>query len=241
MFGVHMMELERSPLTEKEVEAETTSDPVLSEVYKSVLKGWKVHQGSEESLKPYWTRKDELSIQGGCILWGSRVLIPDKLRGRVLQELHDVHPGITRMKALSRSYFWWPKMDESIEFMARSCTHCAINRNNPTKAPVHAWETPTGPWERIHMDYAGPLLGKMFLIVVDAYSKWIEVGAFRDATSITTVNFLRRLFAMHGLPRVSVQDNGPAFIGKEFKEFMTRNGINTVYSCTVSSGIERPG
>ena len=108
---------------------------------------------------------------------------PESLRKTVLMELHDVHPGITRMKALSRSYFWWPKMDDEIETLAKSCSTCAINQNNPAKAPVHPWETPTQPWMRIHMDYAGPHLGKMFLIVVDAYSKWAEVVITSDATS----------------------------------------------------------
>ena len=108
---MHMMELVQSPVTEEEVANETATDPILSLVHQSVLAGWKVHQGKEESLRPYWTRREELSVQGGCVLWGSRVIIPEKLRMTVLKELHDVHPGISRMKALSRSYFWWPKMD----------------------------------------------------------------------------------------------------------------------------------
>ena len=155
-------------------------------------------------------------------------MIPEKLRQAVLEELHDVHPGVTRMKALARSYVWWPKMDQEIEQLSKECETCCLNQNNPATAPVHMWEQPSGPWERIHLDYAGPFLGKMFLIVADAYSKWIEVQTMSDATSHSTVHKLRRMFAAHGLPKVMVTDNGPAFVGDEFERFCAKNGIRHV-------------
>ena len=57
-----------------------------------------------EVLKPYHLRLLELSTEAGCLLWGSRVVIPVLLQKKILEELHDVHPGICRMKALARSY-----------------------------------------------------------------------------------------------------------------------------------------
>ena len=227
--SVHMMELVNAPVTEKDVARETQIDPVLAEVIRNVSEGWK-NENKEEKLRPYWVRRNELSIEGECLLWGGRVIIPEILRKTVLLELHDVHPGMTRMKALSRSYVWWPKMDEEIEEMSRNCSTCIINQNHPAAAPSHPWEVPTGPWMRIHMDFAGPFLGKMFLIVVDAYSKWIEVAMMNEATSSATVSKLRQMFSTHGLPQVSVSDNGPAFVGEEFKSFMKKNGIKQVYS-----------
>ena len=116
-------------------------------------------------------------------------------------------------------------MDKDIESKARSCVKCAENQKNPARAPSHPWEFPAGPWERLHIDFAGPFMGKMFLSVVDAYSKWIEVEIMSGATSSATVTRLRRIFAAQGLPRVIMSDNGPAFVGNEFKEFLERNGI----------------
>ena len=230
MISVHMMELVSAPVTEKEVSAETIADPVLSKVIKRVVEGWESDISKNEDMKPYWTRKEELTVEGGCLLWGGRVVIPESLRESVLLELHDVHPGITRMKVLARGYVWWPKMDERIESMAKECTTCSMNQNNPASAPVHPLETPTGPWMRVHMDYAGPIAGRMFLIVVDAYSKWLEVAVMSEATSAATVRKLRQMFSTHGLPQVSVSDNGPAFVGEDFKGFLTRNGVKHVYS-----------
>ena len=228
VVGVHMMELSHSPVTEEEVRVETAEDKILSLVMKYISEGWRAEVVKEEGLKPYLTRKNELSTEGGCVLWGGRVVIPEKLRQAVLEELHDVHPGVTRMKALARSYVWWPNMDQEIEQISKHCETCCINQNNPASAPIHMWEQPDEPWERIHLDYAGPFMGRMFLIVVDAYSKWVEVETMADATAYSTVHKLRRMFAAHGLPKVMVTDNGPAFTGESFEKFCLRNRIRHV-------------
>ncbi len=230
VIGVHMMELINAPVNEADVVRETSLDSVISLVLLYVMEGWKVDVSKDEQMRPYWIRREELSAENGCLLWMGRVIVPRVLREKVLMELHDVHPGMTRMKALARSYVWWPKLDADIVDLVKDCATCALNQNNPASAPVHPWETPNSPWERIHMDFAGPLLGKMFLVVVDAYTKWLEVSVMTEATSVATVNKLRNMFATHGLPKVSVSDNGPSFVGEAFKLFMKKNGVKHVYS-----------
>ena len=158
------------------------------------------------------------------------MIIPSILRKTVLTQLHEVHPGINRMKALARSFVWWPGIDKDIELRLKSCKECCSNQSNPASAPVHPWESPKKPWERIHIDFAGPFMGKMFLIVVDSFSKWIEVEVMSCATANATVGRMRRIFATHGLPLVVVSDNGPAFVGEEFEHFMQKNGVRHTYS-----------
>ena len=75
-----------------------------------------------------------------------------------------------------------------------------------------------------------PFMGRMFLVVVDAFSKWIEVESLSSCTSAITVTRLRKIFALHGLPQVIVSDNGPAFIGPEIKEFFQKNGVRHLYT-----------
>ena len=46
-----------------------------------------------DSLQPFKTQSQELTVGGGCVLWGFRVIIPKKLQAKFLQELHRYHPG----------------------------------------------------------------------------------------------------------------------------------------------------
>jgi hypothetical protein len=68
-------------------------------------------------------------------------------------------------------------------------------------------------------------MGHMLLILVDSYSKWLEVFPMKTSTSMATITRLRRLFSVHGLPEHIVSDNGPQFVSSEFKEFLSKNGI----------------
>ena len=101
-----------------------------------------------------------------------------------------------------------------------------MHRKNPPEAPLHPWEWPSRPWERLHIDYAGPFLGKMFLIMVDAYSKWLEVHPTNVATSRATIEKPRATFAIHAIPTTLVSDNGSNFCSEEFEDFMRKNGIH---------------
>ncbi|XP_015280720.1 PREDICTED: uncharacterized protein K02A2.6-like [Gekko japonicus] len=187
-------------------------------------RGWPM--GSmEHEFQPYKTRQNELSISKGCVLWGNRVVVPDTLRQQVLQSLHEGHPGIVQMKALARGYVWWPKMDAAIEEWVQVCNQCQQSRPDPPTAPPQKWESTGKPWSRLHIDFAGPVQGQMFLIIVDAWSKWLEVVHMRSTTSTAVVQALRRLFATHGLPDTLVSDNGPQFVSEEFRQFLTNNGI----------------
>ena len=191
-----------------------------------VLQGW--IDTTDDQLQPYQRRKDESSVHMGCVLSGSRVVVPPAGHEKILKELHQGHPGITRMKGLARGFVWWPGMDRQLEDLVKSCPNCQLNQKSPAGAPLHPWEWPQRPWTRLHIDYAGPFRGKMFLITVDAYSKWIDAQVVNAATSYKTVEHLRSVFATHGIPAMIVIDNGSAFTSYEFAEFTQKNGIRHI-------------
>ena len=80
------------------------------------------------------------------------------------------------------------------------------------------------PFQRIHVDFAGPFLEKNFFLIVDTYSKWMEVIPMSRTTIEATIQALRDLFARYGIPKILVSDNGPQFTSVEFKEFLIRMG-----------------
>ena len=175
--------------------------------------------------------------------WGARVVVPSSLRNEVLAELHETHPGMTRMKGLSRSYVWWPKIDSDIEKTVSTCLVCQKIRSEPVQAPVHPWIFPSKPWSRIHIDFTGPISGTTYLVVVDAYSKFPEVVKMTSTTSTATVNALRDIFSRYGLPEIMVSDNGPQFIASEFQQFCHKNGImhrtSAAYKPSTNDQVER--
>lgn len=76
------------------------------------------------------------------------------------------------MKNLARSYIWWLDLNQQVEDWAKNVK---LGRTKPPRAPLHPWVWPMLLWHHIHLDLAGPVMGKMLLIATDAHSKWPEV------------------------------------------------------------------
>ena len=164
-----MGQIHALPTTAADLREATRSDKVLSQVCEYVLRGWPAQVPPE--LQVFKTKQDEISLEVGCLLWGIRVIIPQSLQATVLKSLHANHPGITWMKSIAHSYFWWSGLDQDIERLAKSCRSCQAVKSSPPVAPLHPWVWPDAPWKRLHIDFAGPMYGKTFLVVVDAHSK----------------------------------------------------------------------
>lgn len=113
------------------------------------------------------------------------------------------------MKAIARSHVWWPGIDADIKECAKKCSGFMDHRNTAPEAPIHPWEFPVKPWQRIHVDFAGPFLGSMFLIMVGAHPKWPEVLKINRTTATHIVEIMRVLFARIGLPEHLISDIGP--------------------------------
>ena len=157
------------PLAASQIKSMTDRDPTLAKVKQFTQTGWPTTI-SDKQLQPYWHKRNEISVEDGILLWDSRVIVPPQARNQVIEEAHATHIGITRMKSLTRQFAWWPKMDSHLEAKVRSCSTCQMCKNAPPEAVLHPWEWPKQPWTRLHADYAGPFLGKMFLIITDAHS-----------------------------------------------------------------------
>ena len=204
------------------VAKETKADPTLSQVLKFVHGVWPTEVSPE--LRPYYNKRFALSVSTGVLILDSRVIVPESLRPLLLRDLHSEHSGIVRMKRLARKYIWWPRLDSDIEETVSSCHICQSQAKCPPK--VHGtWTWPSGPWKRLHIDFAGPYLGKMFLVIVDAHSKYLDVVPMTHATTSGVISALRQNFSIFGLPEHIVSDNGSQFTSADFQHFLSQNGI----------------
>ena len=129
------------------------------------------------------------------------------------------------MKSVARSFMWWPGLDKCIESLAKACTSCHAVKSAPPSVPLRPWVWPSKPWQRVHLDFAGPFQGALFLIAVDAFSKWPEVRAMSSTTVPVTLDVLREWFSLHGIPEQVVTDNGSQFTSEGFRVFAEQNGV----------------
>ena len=114
----------------------------MSRVLASVLsENWVV----DEQSKLFYNKRNELSICQGCLVWGPRVMIPEALRSAVLEELHQGHMGIVKMKSIARGYVWWPNIDKDIEMLGQTCDGCLQTRNIPPAVALHPWQLAEQP------------------------------------------------------------------------------------------------
>ncbi|KAJ0169617.1 hypothetical protein K1T71_014802 [Dendrolimus kikuchii] len=215
------------PLSHRDVARETKKDPILCKIYSYIVSGWP-NVTEIENEKPYFHRKETLYTDHGCVVWGYRIVIPRKLRERVVEEIHTGHVGIVRMKQIARNYVWWPQIDKDIEIRARSCVACNEVRDAPPHATPVPYVWPPEPWVRLHADFLYHH-GDYYLLVIDAHSKWIEVNTMRSGTTASLViTKFRELFSRFGIPRQLVTDGGPPFTSAEFEQFLKKNGIQHV-------------
>lgn len=182
------------------------------------------------SILTFYEKRLELSFEDKILIWNGRLVIPKVLRQSVLHVLHNGHPGITGMRAVSRCHVWWPRIDKDIEHHVQLCRTCQSVRPKDPETPLFSWSVPSVPWTRLHVDYCGPFQGKYWFLVVDATSKWLEVFPTEKITTSKTIRFLRELFARFGLPSSIVSDNGPQFTSGEYKRFLEKHGIKHITS-----------
>jgi len=123
---------------------------------------------------------------------------------------------------------WRPGIDLDLEKKVKGCDICQTTHHNPPAALLHPWEWPQQPWQRVHADYAGPFLGKMFHVLIDAYSKWVNIHVISSSTSQVTIEKMRATFAAFGLPQILVTDNSTQFTSLEFTQFTMANGIKHI-------------
>ena len=220
----------RLPIDAAKVATETLKDKILHQVRKYIDIGWPINNVNKipNELKPFLQCKDSFSIMSGVILYHSeesvRAVIPKTLQNEVLKLLHAGHWGISRTKQIARRYVYWPGLDKDLENLINSCSTC---RENQAKPPQYfkPWPTAIEPWQRIHVDYAGPFHGSMWLIVVDSYSQYPYVAETNSTTAQSTIKLLTKIFVIEGLPQVMVTDNGPQFASLLFQKFCKENGI----------------
>ena len=195
---------------------------MISTVMCYVREGWpSKNTETNDKVNKFRKLSDSLSTCHGCLIHRSRVVIPLSLKSKVLDLLHLGHFGMERMKQLARTAVYWP----GIEMASRRCDSCGKHQNKPSKPPVYPWMLPEEPWSRLHLDHAINFMGKDWLVITDAYSKYPCINPMSATSTRTTLDLLEEDFAHFGFPHTLVTDNALAFTSEEFQHWCKERGI----------------
>lgn len=174
---------------------------------------------------------NELCQVGEILLRGDRIVVPEILRRRVLEIAHEGHLGISMMKSSLRSAVWWPKLDRDVESFVKKCRGCTLVSAPEAPEPMKRKQMPAGPWQEIAVDFLGPLPdGQWLFVVVDYYSRFVEVVEMSNITAQDTIRELSTIFGRFGIPRTMRADNGPQLSGecRELRQFCQELNIELV-------------
>ena len=205
----------------------SSKDSALQKLKRYIVNGWPNH--IPENMLRFSRSREEYTVQEGIVFRGLRIVVPADLQNSVLRLLHRDHPGITKMVRLARQYCWWPNIDTDINAFIRGCHTCQINARKRTRFHLSSWEETRYFLERVHIDVAH-WKDYRLMVLVDSYSKWIDIQLLKDLTTATSIQALRRTIKYVGLPSVIVSDNGLNFASEEFRKFCFENFIQHTFT-----------
>ena len=210
---------------EKYAELQDRTKEELNILQQVIHQGWPDHRREVPTpVQPYWDSRSQLAVTDGIVYKGMRIVVPPTMRNHMLGLIHQSHLGMVKSKQRAREVLYWPGMSAEIENLIRNCAKCADLQNRLPKLPLMPTETPELPFEVVGSDLF-EFEDKQYVLLVDYYSKYIEVDKLKDQRSRTTIETLKAQFSRHGIPAILRTDNGPQYASEEFKEFCESYGI----------------
>ena len=123
---------------------------------------------------------------------------------------------------------WWPGVSKQLADLVQTCDVCIKQRRNKAE-PMIASPTPERPWQRVGTDLF-QWENKQYVLVVDYFSRYIEIALLKETSSDAVINHLKSIFARHGIPEVVISDNGPQYASSSFAKFAEKYGFEHITS-----------
>ena len=208
---------------------ETKRDNQLLIVLNLIRLGWPTElKDVPELAKAYHTYHSQIFEHDGLLYKNERVIVPAELRRDVLNKLHYNHFVIDKTKNRAREIVFWPGISRDIELMISKCDTCRRYQRSNMHETLIPSEIPQNSWEKVGVDLFY-FNSKTYLILIDYYSKYVEVESLKNETSESVIQLMKSFFARFGVPRVVRSDNGPQFNCQQFKEFSENLEFHACY------------
>ena len=202
-----------------EIRKETKADLVLDQLHGIITAGW---PDSIKDLLPvirsYWPYRDELSVNDGIIMKGSRIIIPETQQKIILDQLHYSHQGVEKTRQ-ARDTVYSERINADIENMIKNCSICQENLPAQPKKTLQPHDIPSRAWEVVGTDLFNSN-NHEYLIIADYYNKFPIIRKMNGlTTSNMVISTMKQVFSEHGIPNRVVCDNGPQYSSEAFKKF----------------------
>ena len=209
----------------------TEQDHEYQQLLHYIRNGFPDHRSQlPDGCKRYWNIRSQLALDEDLIVYGCRLLIPVKMRSKVLTQLHESHQGSIRTKQRARLVVYWPGMDNDIDEVILKCKQCQEKLPSQPREPIISKTRPNRPFQEIAADFCS-YAANDFLILVDCYSDWpdiIHMG--HNTTTPQLITALKKSFCRSGAPDIVWSDQGPQFTSKLFQDFSKEWGFQHVTS-----------
>lgn len=204
---------------------QTAQDPELRLLVQLIIGGWPddIRQCPPE-IRHFFSYRESLALEDGIIFKGRQVIIPAASREDILKQLHTSHQGIKKTQLLARESVFWRNINKDIEQMTKQCEVCQKYQPEQSQEPTLHHSIPPTPWWKLGTDMFH-INNKNYLIIVDYFSKYPIVSELGTLSSKRVVDTLKTTFALFGVPKELISDNGPQFSGSEFRQFIADWGI----------------
>jgi hypothetical protein len=182
-------------ITFQEIQESTKDDPELIKLISYVQQG-KLQECRKDPLtNPFVSVFTELSYIEGIVMRGNWMVIPKKLRKRVVDICHKGHMGIVNTKQLLRSKVWFRGIDRCVETVVADCVPCQACTRKTVCDPLEVSPLPKGLWVQVSVDLCGPFpTGELVLVVLDAYSRYPEIEFMKSISAETIILAFERVF-----------------------------------------------
>ena len=109
----------------------TQSDDELALLKHTIMQGWlKSIKQLPPVLQPFWTFREELTVEDGLILKGSRIVMPTKQQEASLKLIHEGHLGLNKCKLCTKETVYWPGLNGQLEDLVLNCELCLKYSNS---------------------------------------------------------------------------------------------------------------
>ena len=212
------------------VRSETKNDPTLQQVALYVHHGWPLQKAQcDPRVSPYWTSRDEITLEDGILFRGIQMIIPQPLRSKFLELLHKSHLGEEKSLLLARTTIYWPQYTEDIKQVVRNCSACQATRPSQQREDLFQHEVPAGPWKRIAIDYFDWNQQK-YILLADYYSRFPVMRSTNTMSANHLISVLKTIFSEYGIPEEIMSDQGSQFTSEEYQKFAQEYGIKIIHS-----------